>query len=353
MKHAPIAVIGRCRGASPLRFARGQACALGALAVLSFAVACGGGSDKSPSFTLGDFCGAAKQADVNVASSEIVEASGIAASRLDDDVLWVHNDSGDTARFFAIDRTGFHHARYALPGAEAIDWEDMAIGPGPDGDRSYLYLADIGDNAAQRPEVTVYRVPEPAVALQSDTPTDNQIPQFDKFTLRYPDHPHDAETFMVDPENGDFIIISKEISGEPSTVFRAPAPESAAPVTLEQAGQIDFKSLPTSFVPGPDASPLVANLGFLPTGGDISSDGGLIIVRTYGTIWIWERPDDSSVAAAFDSAPVELPSEIEPQGEAIAFDANGGGYVTVSEGSNPPLHHFVAQRGAVCETPTP
>jgi hypothetical protein len=325
---------------------------LAAIAFVLVAVSCGRGG-KPSSFTLGDFCGAAKQADVNVASSEVIEASGIAASRRDDEVLWLHNDSGDTARFFAIDRTGRHVATLSLGEVEAIDWEDMAAGPGPDDDSGYLYFADIGDNAAGREEVYVYRVEEPTVSITTDTPTGGQITQFDKFTLRYPERAHDAETFMVDPDSGDFFIISKEISGEPSTVFRAPAPESAAPVTLEDVGQIDFKSLPTSFVPGPDASPLVANLGFLPTGGDISADGGLIIVRTYGTIWIWERPDDSSVAAAFDSAPVELPSEIEPQGEAIAFDANGGGYVTVSEGVNPPLRHFVAQQGAACETPRP
>jgi hypothetical protein len=37
------------------------------------------------------------------------------------------------------------------------------------------------------------------------------------------------------------------------------------------------------------------------------------------------------------------PSAIEPQGEAIAFDADGRGYTTVSEGTNPPLHHFSAK----------
>lgn len=316
--------------------------------------ACGGDGDKSTAFTLGDFCGAAKQADVGVGSSDIVEASGIAASRLDDNVLWLHNDSGDTARFFAIDREGFHHARYVLPGAEAIDWEDMAAGPGPDGNTPYLYFADIGDNASQRPEVFVYRLPEPSVALQIDTPTDNQVVDFDKLTLRYPDHPHDAETLLVDPVTGDLLIVTKELQTGVSFVFRAAAPIAAeAPITLEQVGQIDFKSLPSALTPPAGAPPLVANLGFLPTGGDISSDGSLIIVRTYGTIWIWERPDGSSVAAAFAGAPVELPSELEPQGEAIAFDANGGGYVTVSEGSFPPLRHFVAQRGAACETPTP
>ena len=121
---------------------------------------------------------------------------------------------------------------------------------------------------------------------------------------------------------------------------------------MEDVGQIDFKLLPSAFAPGPDAPPLVAGVPHLPTSGDISPDGSLLIIRTYGTVWLWSRPEGAETWDDFSSPPVELPSELEPQGEAIAFDADGGGYVTVSEGVNPPLRHFVAQQGAACETPT-
>ncbi len=320
---------------------------IAAVTVLSFAVACSGGS-KKPSITAASICAATKGPDVNIASSDIIEASGIAASRLDDNVLWVHNDSGDTARFFAIDRLGRHNATFTLDspfdGVPAIDWEDMAIGPGPDGNTPYLYLADIGDNAAQRSEIKIYRVPEPQDSLGSDTPTNSTIVQFDTLTLRYPDHPHDAETLLVDPVTGDLLIVTKELSTGVSTVFRAPASiQPDTPTTLEQAGQIDFKSLPSHVTPPPGAPPLVANLGFLPTGGDISPDGSLIAIRTYGNIWVWSRPKDAPVADAFTGSPCEAPSALEQQGEAIAFDRNGAGYVTTSEGASPPLHHFTAR----------
>jgi hypothetical protein len=53
--------------------------------------------------------------------------------------------------------------RAARPGAgdrrAVTDWEDVAAGPCPGG--RCLYVADIGDNTASRPSVTVYRVPEP------------------------------------------------------------------------------------------------------------------------------------------------------------------------------------------------
>ena len=33
-----------------------------------------------------------------------------------------------------------------MTGAMAVDWEDIALGPGPDG-RDDLFVGDIGDNA--------------------------------------------------------------------------------------------------------------------------------------------------------------------------------------------------------------
>jgi hypothetical protein len=299
-------------------------------------------------------CAATQEPAVTIQSTDIVEASGIAASRRDDDILWVHNDSGDTARFFAVSREtdseGRQLAALSLPDANAIDWEDMAIGPGPKDGVDYLYLADIGDNDAVRANVIVYRAVEPVVSV-AGTPTpsgDNNytggaLVSSEAVTLRYPDHPHDAETLMVDPDGGDLFIVTKELSGAPSTVFRAPAsttPGSAT--TLEQVGQIDFKSLPMAATPGPDAPTLVRALPFLPTGGDISPDGSLIAIRTYGSVWVWPRAEGTSVADALAGQPCEAPSAVEQQGEAIAFDSDGRGYVTTSEGASPPLHHFVA-----------
>lgn len=82
----------------------------------------------------------------------ITESSGVAAGP---GVLWTHNDSGDSARFFALDRRCRTLATYSVVGARATDWEDMARGAGA------LWFGDIGDNASTRSGVVVYRVPEP------------------------------------------------------------------------------------------------------------------------------------------------------------------------------------------------
>ena len=91
----------------------------------------------------------------------IKETSGIAASRRVDNVWWVHNDSGDSARVFAINTSGQTLGEYALSGASAIDWEDIAAGPGPTAGVSYLYVGDIGDNDQKRRDLVIYRIPEP------------------------------------------------------------------------------------------------------------------------------------------------------------------------------------------------
>jgi hypothetical protein len=310
--------------------------ALSVSAVLAFVLltaACGGGGKEAP--TAAEVCAATVEVpDVpaNVNSSELIEASGLASSRADDEFLWAHNDSGDSARFFAFDYEGGQHATYSITGVEAIDWEDMAIGPGPDSGVDYLYFADIGDNAMQRPNVTVYRLPEPEVAFQPDTPVGPIIKDAEAITLIYPDGPHDAETLLVDPKTADLLIVTKEVAGGPSSVFVAQGPVLAGGVTqLELVITVDFASLVSSVEVPDDAPQLVQALPNLPTAGDVSPDGKLVIVRTYGSAWVWTHVDDAQpLWTAFAGQPCEAPTVIEQQGEAIAFDPDGRGYTTVS-----------------------
>ena len=85
----------------------------------------------------------------------ITEASGLAVSRDNAGVVWTHNDSGGAASLYALGRHGELRATLPLSGAVNVDWEDMAIGPGPAGAPDWLYAADIGDNDAVRPSVRV------------------------------------------------------------------------------------------------------------------------------------------------------------------------------------------------------
>lgn len=248
-----------------------------------------------------------------VTDPEISEASGLVASRAQPGVLWVHNDSGDGARFFALDEGGATLGTFDLAGAGSDDWEDMAIGPGPT-PGAWLYFGDIGDNLEARTEVTVYRVREPDAAAAGGATV--EVDGAQAIVLTYPDGAHDAETLLVDPLTGDLVIVTK---GDPTRIFSLAGPISAGgPYELAEIAPIDFPAT-------------------IATGGDISPLGDFIAVRTYFGAHLWLRAPGTSVGEAFAGEPCVIPLAIEIQGETLAIDRAGAGYFTLSEMVNQPL----------------
>jgi len=270
-------------------------------------------ADDCPQFSTGVAVGELESPSIN-------EASGIAASRNNDNVLWTHNDSGDSARIFAMSYDGTHLGIYNLAGASAKDYEDIAIGPGPVEGLDYLYVGDIGDNNGQYAYITVYRVAEPVVDI-NQSPVNLILSGVDSIRLQYPDGPRDAETLMVDPITKDIYIISKRTSY--SRVYRAAYPQSTtSTVTLEYKCQLPW--------------------GWA-VGGDISPAGNIVIVRGYFNASVWYRGQDPNLWDAFDGQECSVHLKTEPQGEAICFDAEGCGYYTVSENLYQPIYYFERQ----------
>ena len=259
--------------------------------------------------------------------SSVLEASGIAASRRNPGVLWVHNDSGDDPNVYAITASGKAVATFVLDGANANDWEDLAIGPGPMNGVSYLYVGDIGDNVFARPDVNIYRVAEPQTGSPVMTPPLTVLKNVETFTLAYPDHAHNAETLFVDPQTGDVYIVVKDGSGT-SPVFRARAPlDPKATNKMELVATLVFGKAPLSGNPET-------------TGGHMSPSGDEIVIRTYDHAFLWRRPKGLSVGDALMMPPCPLPLANEPQGEAVGYAADGAGYYTTSEGQAATLSYY-------------
>jgi len=231
----------------------------------------------------------------------------------------VHNDDGP-ARVYAMTAKGAHLGIYNLLGASMYDWEDIAVGPGPDPNKSYLYVGAIGDNTDRRNGITVYRVPEPVVE-PNKTGVTVKVGGVEKIELVYPDGPRNAETLMVDPLTKDIYIVSKE---KPSKVYRAAYPQSTnSKTTLEH----------------------VATLGWGPAvAGDISPDGELILIRAYFAASMWRRPKEGPMWKAFEGTECRVPIIFESQGEAICFDAFGTGYYTTSENKHQPIYYFEKEK---------
>ncbi|MDZ7733334.1 MAG: hypothetical protein U5R31_09670 [Acidimicrobiia bacterium] len=170
-----------------------------------------------------------------VQDPDLIEISGLVASAKNADVLWAHNDSGGEATVHALGTDGSDQGSWTLAGAEARDWEDLAGWYDPASDRHWLHVADIGDNGQQRESVTVHRFEEPVVdGGGGSTVTAREV------ELTYPDGPHDAEVFFVDPSSGDWYVLTKGWGTGISQVFRTPAPTGATAV-LEPAGTVDLR----------------------------------------------------------------------------------------------------------------
>jgi hypothetical protein len=245
-----------------------------------------------------------------VASPDLVEASGMAASRTSPGVLWVHNDSRDGARVYAVAPDGADLGGFDIAGALAFDWEDMAAGPGSDPTRSMLFFGDIGDNFSIRSgRITVYRVPEPDPA-SIDGSIDGAIP----LEYQYPDGVYNAEALFV--ADGSVFFVTKD--RDEARVYRGDATGNGSEVeTLQLVTVLD--------------------LGAEVSGADLSWDGSTIAFRGYRTVWMWHRPPGTNIADALAAEPCTAPSPDEVQGESIAFLSDGS-YATVSEGSHPDLH---------------
>lgn len=262
-----------------------------------------------------------------IANSDLREASGLAASRMNPSVLWSHNDSGNNPRLFAMTPDGRDLGAYQLAKSDLEDWEDLAIGPAEKPGEWYLYVGDIGTNTKERHRVSVYRVLEPKVTLEQE-PVKRKLRNVERFDFTYPDEQvHDAETLMVDPRTSDLYIVTKPRSDTPR-LYRAKAPLS--PRETRVLEQIALLSV---FDRGTKRSTLV-------TAGDISPDGSQILLRTYSTAYLWQRQDGESIDNAMRLDPCPVPLSHEPQGETIAFSPFGNGYFTVSEGTETKILFF-------------
>lgn len=241
-----------------------------------------------------------------ITSAELSEISGIIPSINNPGMFWVHNDSGDAARLFLIDSVANLKTSYTLEGIEAKDIEDIAwvelegI--------SYVVLADIGDNLANRAYISLYVFPEPHFSpsqkLDTIAQADVQIKH-----LNYSGKARDAESVFVDPRDKQFYLISKR---EFKSVLYT------APIFSTSTNHLLLKpvlTLPFTFV----------------TSADISPRGDAVLIKNLTSIFYWKLNDNDDLLKALKQPYFSIPYKVEPQGEAIAFNRVTNGFFTLSE----------------------
>lgn len=254
----------------------------------------------------------------------IAEASGLAASHSTPGYIWSHNDGGGNHKLFLlnIDSTAMH-IDFDFGVSPNLDWEDIACSYHPGSDKSYLYIADVGDNFKSRSFVTIHKFEEPVYDSNNVNSLDINKEDVTTINFKYPDGQYNCEAMLVDPAEQDIYVVSKE--GFSSSIYRVPhtGAENSL-VTAVKLGTIPFPSV---------------------TAADFSPDGQLLVMRNYSRLLIWYRNPWESVSDLLQKPPLELPyNGLEAQGEAISISEEG--YYTISEktGNETPDLYFYPTR---------
>ena len=272
-----------------------------------------------------------------LADPSLDELSGLVAGSRPG-VLFAHEDSGASASFVALGRTGRTRTTFRVPGVTAVDWEDVSRGPDERGE-SCLWFADTGDNRETRDTVTVVRVREPVVGDAATETTEAP----DVFRFSYPDGPHDAEALLVSPDSGRLWVVTKTLGS--AGVYEAPDLRAGATQELIRTGTVPLA--PTGTPGGPAG--LAGQIAV--TGGAVAPDAARVALRTYTDLYEWPVTRDD-LGAALTGTPTRTALPASPQGEAVAYRADGRAVLVAGEGARSTVVELPVGRAAGAE-PSP
>lgn len=241
-----------------------------------------------------DAAGDAPQQVGTLSDPRINESSGLVVSTDDPGRAYTINDSGSSPLVYTLDVPSGRTVQTTRVDADLVDTEALST----DADGT-LWIADTGDNRAQRTDAALFAVP--AGELGSDAAAVTRYP------VTYPGGPIDVEALAIDPRTGDKLLISKGLFG--GTVFSLPDPLVADQPNQAVAMKGD--------VPG-----LVTDAAFTP-------DGRHVVARTYTSGYLLDPETWDSVMS------IDLPSV--DQGETLATEASGSSVLVGSEGTDSPL----------------
>ena len=226
--------------------------------------------------------------------SRIVESSGLARSTYARDILFTHNDSGDSARVFAVDPSGDTQAVLTLGGISSRDAEDS---------RRVAHTV-VGRHRGQRRRPRRH----PGLPLRRAGHLVEQDRLCDDVPVQVRQQAHNAEGLMVDPVSGRLYVVTKATSG--AGIYVAPSTLSTSTVnTLTRVAS---------------APSLIKAASFSPDGSRFVLSGGSYVY----------------VYRSIGGTPVRIQKPPLQQGESVAVSRGGGTMVVGSEGNDSPVYEM-------------
>ena len=310
----------------------GSRTALWAIAICALLViACSqgfpkGSADRPPAFGPGvSYLG-------DLADDTISEASGMAASGRQKDLLWIVNDGGNPPLIHAVGVDGSNRGRVRIRNAHNRDWEDLAAFRLDD--RPYLLIADCGDNDSRRKSCFLYAVEEPRIE-SIDTSTEFSIPWTWRIEYSYSDGPRDCEGVAVDVHNRQILLLTKRTV--PPVVYVLPLLSATKEKFLLARPLAEVHGIPAPEPEDLTEDPLFGRFRSQPTAMDISPDGKIIALLTYKRPYLFYRQGNENWPRVFARPPVPLAMPMMRQAEAMCFSPDGSSLIVTSEKLPAPL----------------
>ena len=164
-------------------------------------------------------------------SKKIDETSGL---EIIDGQFITHNDSGDEAKLYYLDKKGvIVHERNLLV-AKNNDWEDITK------DEDYLYVANMGNNLDNRKNLSIFKVP---IDISNDQVEEIEFnyPEQVKFITLEKSSQYDAEGLISIDEN--LIIFTKNKLKKITEIYTLP--KTAGKYEAKKIGSLNTQSIIT------------------------------------------------------------------------------------------------------------
>jgi hypothetical protein len=262
--------------------------------------------------------------------ADLEEMSGLAASQIHKDMLWVINDGGNGEKLIAMRTNASRIATFALKGVKNIDWEDLASFKL--NGKNYILIADTGDNGGIRKTLQIYVFEEPKELTDGQT-----LEPAWSFDFKWPDGARDCESVAVDAAKGEILLITKK--RVPPELFRLPLQPTIKNVVATKMGELSGIEQPDTTEM--EKNPVYGRYRSQITAADLSPNGRVLMVLNYHAVYFYVRDEaNASWTNALANRPYSMSFPWLPQAEAISFNREGNAFYIGSEQRPVPILRY-------------